>query len=128
MIRSFCIGFLASLTAVCGVSVMRLGEERLDDALSRIVWTINLAPLETKPLVADPRYQLGQALFFDSLVSGDGTVACSTCHLPSRSTTDGIPVSIGPGGLGSERKSVGFGAVLNRSPQPAAPVLARAAG
>src|SRR5439155_10178288 len=38
---------------------------------------------------------LGQKLFFDGRLSADGTVACATCHDPSRAFTDGRPVSIG---------------------------------
>jgi len=38
---------------------------------------------------------LGRDLFFDSLLSDDGTKACATCHNPRYSFTDGRPVSIG---------------------------------
>lgn len=38
---------------------------------------------------------LGQKLFFDGRLSGDGTVACSTCHDPARAFTDGRPRSVG---------------------------------
>src|ERR1700736_150289 len=38
---------------------------------------------------------LGQKLFFDGRLSADQTVACSTCHDPTRAFTDGRPVSIG---------------------------------
>ena len=34
---------------------------------------------------------LGEKLFFDSRLSGDGTVACATCHDPARAFTDGRP-------------------------------------
>ena len=38
---------------------------------------------------------LGRTLFFDSLLSEDRTVACSTCHDPGRAFTDGQPVGVG---------------------------------
>jgi cytochrome c peroxidase len=38
---------------------------------------------------------LGQKLFFEPRLSGDGTVACATCHDPDRAFTDGRPVSVG---------------------------------
>jgi len=38
---------------------------------------------------------LGEKLFFDSRLSGDGTVACATCHDPARAFADGRPASVG---------------------------------
>src|SRR5215470_8276603 len=48
---------------------------------------------------------LGEKLFFDSRLSGDGTVACATCHDPARAFTDGRPVSIGIAGRIGQRNS-----------------------
>lgn len=51
------------------------------------------------PLPADPSnavgddpaaVALGHALFFDTRFSGDGAVACATCHQPDRYFTDGL--------------------------------------
>ncbi len=43
---------------------------------------------------------LGQLLFYDPLLSGSRTVACSTCHHPTLGTSDGLSLGIGDGGLG----------------------------
>jgi cytochrome c peroxidase len=48
---------------------------------------------------------LGQKLFFDGRLSGDGTVACSTCHDPARAFTDARPTSIGVKGHVGQRNS-----------------------
>ncbi len=40
---------------------------------------------------------LGQPLFFDRRLSGNGQVACSTCHDPSLAFTDGRPLARGIG-------------------------------
>jgi cytochrome c peroxidase len=48
---------------------------------------------------------LGEKLFFDNRLSGDGTVSCATCHDPARAFTDGRPVSIGIGGRAGERNA-----------------------
>jgi cytochrome c peroxidase len=48
---------------------------------------------------------LGEKLFFDSRLSGDGTVACATCHDPARAFTDGRPVSIGIQGRAGQRNA-----------------------
>ena len=48
---------------------------------------------------------LGEKLFFDSRLSGDGTVACATCHDPERAFTDGRPASVGIHGRVGQRNS-----------------------
>ena len=50
------------------------------------------------PSMDDPKVKLGQALFFDKLVSGNQDIACSTCHHPLFGTSDALPTSIGIGG------------------------------
>ena len=48
---------------------------------------------------------LGQLLFYDPILSGSKTVACSTCHHPEFGTSDGLSLGLGDGatGLGPER-------------------------
>jgi cytochrome c peroxidase len=48
---------------------------------------------------------LGQKLFFDGRLSADGTVACATCHDPTRAFTDGRPTSIGIHGRAGQRNA-----------------------
>lgn len=38
---------------------------------------------------------LGKLLYFDTRISGDGTISCATCHDPSKGWTDRAPVSTG---------------------------------
>jgi cytochrome c peroxidase len=69
--------------------------------LIRSLWLGSLRPLPSNPsnAVADDRRAaaLGHRLFFDTRLSGDGRVACSSCHQPERYFTDGLAVSIGAG-------------------------------
>jgi cytochrome c peroxidase len=51
------------------------------------------------------RVALGQKLFFEPRLSGDGTVACATCHDPARAFTDGRPLSIGIHGRVGQRNA-----------------------
>ena len=51
------------------------------------------------------RVALGQKLFFEPRLSGDGTVACATCHDPARAFTDGRPVSVGIHGRVGQRNA-----------------------
>lgn len=41
---------------------------------------------------------LGRYLFFDPILSGDGTVSCATCHQPEKGFADGLATSVGIGG------------------------------
>ncbi len=41
---------------------------------------------------------LGRYLFFDPVLSGDGSLSCASCHNPARGFSDSLPRSIGIGG------------------------------
>ncbi len=59
------------------------------------LWIGNLGPLASDPSNAvadDPRaVEFGHHLFFDKRMSGNGQIACSTCHRPGQRFTDGLP-------------------------------------
>jgi cytochrome c peroxidase len=38
---------------------------------------------------------LGQKLFFDPRMSGDGHISCATCHNPGMGWSDGLPTAHG---------------------------------
>lgn len=69
------------------------------DALRGAIAAAGVEPLETieqRPeMVA-----LGEALFFDPILSGNRDVSCATCHEPALATTDHLSLSIGSGGTG----------------------------
>ncbi len=48
--------------------------------------------------VANARRHLGELLFGDTRLSGNGTSSCATCHQPDRYFTDGLPVAVGATG------------------------------
>jgi cytochrome c peroxidase len=59
---------------------------------------------------------LGEKLFFDSRLSADGAVACSTCHDPARAFTDGRATSIGiHGGVGQRNAPTILNALYNKT-------------
>ncbi|HMS83853.1 MAG TPA: cytochrome c peroxidase [Nitrospira sp.] len=65
-------------------------------------------PHDFLPSVSRPTtrsVELGRFLFFDKRLSGDGTVACSSCHLPSRAFTDRKAVSTGIKGQRGRRNA-----------------------
>src|SRR5712672_4178942 len=62
------------------------------------------------------RVALGQKLFFEPRLSGDGTVACATCHDPAQAFTDGRPVSVGiHGSVGQRNAPTVLNALSNKT-------------
>lgn len=55
--------------------------------------------------VNEAEARLGQALFYDPLLSGNRNTSCATCHHPRFGTSDGLSLGLGEGavGLGPER-------------------------
>lgn len=75
-----------------------------DVILRKVLDASDVRPLETKPFESTPKYVLGQALFFDPILSGQKDISCATCHIFALGSSDNIPLSIGPGGSGLGRK------------------------
>jgi len=63
------------------------------------------------PLTPD-RIDLGRRLFFDPRLSGDGSVACASCHRPDRAFSDSVPRSVGALGRRPPRTTP---ALINRA-------------
>jgi cytochrome c peroxidase len=58
-----------------------------------------LVPLPPLPMSPDnpltpEKVELGKKLFFDRRLSGDGTMACATCHNPETGYSDALPISL----------------------------------
>jgi cytochrome c peroxidase len=79
-----------------------------------------IGPLERPAPVRAELVELGRALAFDKILSGNKDIACMTCHLPGIGTGDGRSLSIGQGatGLGSSRVHPA-GAFIPRNAPPA---------
>ncbi|PQA58386.1 cytochrome c peroxidase [Siphonobacter curvatus] len=52
-------------------------------------------------MATEERIALGQKLFSEPLLSGNGQRSCATCHQPGQAFTDGLPKSIAMGNHGS---------------------------
>ena len=72
-------------------------------------------PSDTTNRVADDpaAIALGERLFFDARLSGDGTVACSTCHSEEHGWGDGKAVAVGVG-VGTRNTPSLWNAAQNR--------------
>lgn len=69
-------------------------------------------PLTTSDFqdVSEAKAKLGQALFYDKVLSGNQNIACATCHHPDFGSSDGLSLGVGEGGkhLGEDR-TTGYG-------------------
>jgi cytochrome c peroxidase len=60
------------------------------------------APVQSRPYARNPKViELGKALFYDPLLSGNGQRNCASCHQPDKALTDGLAKSRRIDGKGS---------------------------
>jgi len=71
------------------------------DALREALFAAGIVPVRAEPRpVSTELFELGQALFFDKVLSGNEDVSCATCHLPQLATGDGRTLAAGVHGVG----------------------------
>lgn len=90
--------FLFSLSDNCPKGMVAIGDLcRYETAYFDATPTTGAQkPLDMKPALLSPRLiDLGRYLFFDPILSGDGTVSCASCHEPEKSFTDGKSRAVG---------------------------------
>src|SRR5688572_18065063 len=77
----------------------------LDAQLRQSLAGWGAVPIGEMPQQPPALVELGRALFFDRVLSGNRDISCGTCHHPATSLTDALSLSIGTGGsgLGSSR-------------------------
>src|SRR5215471_5274535 len=80
-----------------------LADPRSSDQVGfpKVLTEYAISPTSLRPA----QVAVGQKLFFEPRLSGDGTVACATCHDPARAFTDGRPLSIGIHGRVGQRNA-----------------------
>ena len=76
-----------------------------------------IAPIAAPPAVSPAMFKLGEALFYDKILSGTRDVACATCHAPQHASADGRALNVGifGDGIGPDRTG---GMVGGRHTQP----------
>ncbi len=73
-----------------------------------------ITPLPETIKVNQAKAKLGQALFFDPMLSHDGTISCASCHDLQNGGDDGLKVSFGiQGQQGSVNAPTVYNAVFN---------------
>lgn len=105
---------LALVVALVGVGLVAVwnhvdpgswsGSERQEWTPEQIALIQSLSLSRLPPLPADPSNavadaavaaQLGHLLYFDARLSGNGAVACASCHRPELYFTDGLALAMG---------------------------------
>jgi cytochrome c peroxidase len=94
-----------SLAPQLSADVVSGGTETLAETVRRLAAGRGITPLVRPPAVRPALVELGRALAFDKILSGNRDISCMTCHLPRFATGDGVSLSIGQGaaGLGPDR-------------------------
>ncbi|MDD2774932.1 MAG: di-heme enzyme [Gallionella sp.] len=78
------------------------------------MWQWDLPPHFPMPripadnLMSESKFQLGRSLFYDKRLSGNGTMACASCHFQHLAFTDGKAVATGSTGMHTLRSSQGL--------------------
>jgi cytochrome c peroxidase len=96
---------------------LRGPKARLVSALRDHIGAHGIQPLPAPPPVSDELFELGRALAFDKLLSGNRNIACLTCHHPEIGTDDDRHLPLGEGGsdLGAHRRG---GPIIPRNAPP----------
>ncbi len=69
-------------------------------------------PVPADNPMSEEKVALGRKLFFDPILSEDGTVACASCHQPEHGFASPDPTAIGIGGRAGKRNAP---SILNRA-------------
>lgn len=74
----------------------------LDEQLAEMLAAqeVPVVPLEPAPAQDPALVALGEALFFDPILSGNMDIACATCHHPTLGSSDGLSLTLGTGAVG----------------------------
>jgi len=103
---------IVAVFLLCGL-VLPAGAANLEAEVKKLRVEIRKAGGAKLPPIPVPannpqtqdKIKLGEALFFDANLSGCGTVACASCHLPEQGFSDGKAVSTGCQGAKGRRNS-----------------------
>ena len=100
---TLCLALLV-LAGGCDQSVPPSGPQpqpSIDVELRASLARWGVIPIGPMPAQNPALVDLGQALMFDKILSGNRDISCGTCHDPLTNGADGLSLSIGTGGTGS---------------------------
>jgi len=83
-------------------------------SISTILFSEPIKPIPNEIKVDAKKVQLGKKLFFDPILSKDGSISCATCHDLQNGGDDGLKFSFGIGGQeGNINSPTVYNAVFN---------------
>lgn len=88
--------FLFFLTLPLNLKALSQKQEILTEATA-LVSTLNLKPLPNLDKTNWNLYRLGEKLFFETALSGNRNISCSSCHRLDSYSADGLALGIGQG-------------------------------
>jgi cytochrome c peroxidase len=100
-VRIICFGLLGLVAGCDGLTPPESLPPPLDSQLRESLSRAGAIPIGPMPVQDPALVDLGQALVFDKILSGNRDIACATCHLPSQHAADGLSLAIGTGGTGA---------------------------
>ena len=91
----------------------------IDDQLAAAFTAAGVTPLPSPAPQAPEMVALGQALFFDKIISGNKNISCAGCHDMNAATGDDLPTGMGDGAVGSfPNRTIGTGQLIARNAPP----------
>ena len=100
-LRALGVAALVVATAACDETFPSEGvPPTLDAELRQVLGQYGVVPIGPVAVQDPALVELGRALMFDKVLSGNRDIACATCHAPAQHATDGLPLAIGTGGTG----------------------------
>jgi cytochrome c peroxidase len=99
-VRTASLGLLALVIGCDGWKTPSEPPASLDAELRQSLSRWGTVPIGPTPAQPPALVDLGQALMFDKVLSGNRDIACATCHNPASHAGDGLALSIGTGGSG----------------------------
>lgn len=102
-IASWVLRSIVTLTGICTGTAIAQGTPD-DRLLAKVMQAYQVKPLQPRSVSLGPKEVLGQALFFDPILSGPRAISCATCHVRSKGAGDGLPAAVGLGAHGVSDK------------------------
>src|SRR3989442_4925421 len=101
IVRTAYLGLLVLATGCDGWTTPSGPPASIDAELRQSLSRWGTVPIGPTPAQPPALVDLGQALVFDKVLSGNRDIACATCHNPVTSAGDGLSLAIGTGGSGA---------------------------
>lgn len=93
-----------------------LDRKTTDDRLRELLQANGIEPLSVAEKPSPAMLKLGEALFFDKILSGNQNISCATCHGPALVGGDTLSLSIGEGGTGAgQNRILSAGNLIHRN-------------